>query len=131
MAIPEDLLKPDVIGPLVVTPTFFMSVLAGIALVMWFRAKSERRRQEMLKFLVEKGQPVPAGLLGPARKPPTSDLRRGLVMLGAGVGIGSALLAAHQAETAGLGLIPACIGLGYLLTWKLEAKGRAAGGLEG
>jgi hypothetical protein len=119
----EQLLRPEIIGPLFVTPAFFATVFFSIALVLWFRARSERARHTMLTLLVDKGQPVPPELFAAARKPAT-DLRRGVVLLALGVGTGFALFLAGEAKAAGFGLIPALTGIGYLVVWRIESKNR-------
>jgi hypothetical protein len=124
--IPDKLLQPEVIAPLFVPPAFFVTVLVSIAVVLWFRARSERARHEMAMLFMEKGQPVPPELLGRPRLP-ASDLRRGMVLLAMGAGLGLALLVAGQPASAGVGLVPALTGLGYLAVWRIEGKNRNAG----
>jgi Domain of unknown function (DUF6249) len=124
--IPERLLDPEVIGPLIVTPAFFFSVITAIVVVFWFRGRSERARHEMLTLLVEKGQPVPPELFASARRP-ASDLRRGAVLLALGIGVGVALLIAGVGKLSGLALIPAFTGAGYLVVWRIEARKRGDG----
>jgi len=124
--IPDQLLQPEVIGPLFVTPAFFATVLVSIVVVLWFRSRSERARHEVATALAERGQPVPPELFAAARKP-TSDLRRGMVLVALGVGFALALVIAGQASAAGFGLIPAFTGIGYLVVWRIEAKGRRDG----
>ena len=121
MRIPDQLLQPETIGPLFVTPAFFFTVLASIAVVLWFRSRSERARHAMLTLLVERGQPVPPELFAKARTP-ASDLRRGVVLVALGVGVALSLLIFGVGRVAGFGLIPALTGVGYLVVWRIETK---------
>jgi hypothetical protein len=82
--------------------------------------------------MIEKGLPVPPELINPPPRvrPSKSDLRRGLIWLG--VGIGSTILLLRTFEDSGLwamGLIPAFIGVAYLLCWLigLATERREAG----
>jgi hypothetical protein len=77
-----------------------------------------------IRMMAEKGQPIPAALLAP----PTpavrqrSDVRRGIVLVMAGVGLMVCFGAWSDWEGGSwaIGVIPFVIGLGYLLVWKLE-----------
>jgi hypothetical protein len=75
----------------------------------------------MLRALIEKGASLPPELLVPPA-PAKADLRRGLVLVGAGLGLMAMLatMADHGVWTAGL--LPLLMGAGYLLTWKLGAS---------
>jgi hypothetical protein len=128
--IPDAFFQSDVIGPLVVAPASFGAIVAAIAVALWFRSRSEKVRHETMRLMIEKGLAVPPGLLA-TQKRTFSDLRRGTVLLAAGVGLGVALLLAGQEDVAGFALIPALVGIGYLVVSRLERKARAGDPAQG
>ncbi len=93
------------------------------ALVLWYQLRKTQRIHDLALRLAERGQPVPAELFTGSRGP-YSDLRRGLVLIGLGIGL-SICLAQIEVPWA-FGLIPLFMGIGYLLVWKLES-GTAGG----
>ena len=103
-----------------------------VAIVLTFGHRRQKLAHETMRLMIQKGLPVPTELINPPRpvKPPKSDLRRGLIWLA--VGIGSAILSLKTFEDSGLwalGLIPAFIGVAYLLCWMvgLTRERREAG----
>jgi len=110
---------------IVVPLGFFVCLLAGVAVSLYFRSTRERERHETLRKMIEKGQEIPSNLLIPLHQP-ASDLRRGLVMLGGGIGLVVMLAGADDHDLRslwGAGLIPALMGVAHLVTWVLERKG--------
>ena len=103
----------------------FAMIVGIVGLVVWNSTRSRRMLHETLRLMVEKGQPIPEELLrGTLNKPlrsPKSDLRRGLVCLALGLGFLVFFLVDHN-HAWGLALIPICLGLGYLVAWRLESK---------
>jgi hypothetical protein len=106
-----------------------------VALVLTFRHRRQKLAHETMRLMIEKGLPVPPELINPPppAKRPTSDLRRGLIWLA--LGIGSAILFLMVFEDSGLwalGLIPAFIGVAYLLCWGIGvARERRESGRTG
>jgi len=101
-----------------------VAIVAVIMLVSWAKARSLHRT---VRTMVEKGQPVPPELLAsPAGAPlrPWYDLRRGIVLLAAGVGLMMffGISAGWDNGVWALGSIPAIIGAGYILAWRLANK---------
>ena len=87
------------------------------AMVMVFQTRKTERLHEFALRLAEKGQPLPPEfLLGKAS--PYSDLRRGLVLVGLGIGLSVCLW--QIGVPWGFGLIPLFMGIGYLMVWKLD-----------
>ena len=119
---------PGEIIPLVVI--VFLSIFGApvmiVILIGVFALLVSRSRQRTIRMLVEKGQPVPAELLAPARRAgrQRSDVRRGVVWTMVGIGFIVWLGAVNDWEGGAwsFGLIPFLIGLGYLIIWKLENK---------
>jgi hypothetical protein len=108
----------------------FLSIFGAPVLIVimigMFAFLMSRMRQRTIRMMVEKGQPVPAELLAPARRAvhQRSDVRRGVVWTMVGIGLMVFLGAVNDWEGGAwsFGLIPFLIGLGYLMVWKLEGK---------
>lgn len=113
---------PDVLGAVL-----FFGTLLGMVLLSQIQAtRRERLRQQTLLAMVEKGLEIPPGLVGRGASP-ASDLRRGLVLVGAGLGLSLlfAILRMNGQGAAGLwsvGLVPILMGAGYLIAWRVEAR---------
>lgn len=108
----------------------FLSIFGApvliVAVILYFGFSKTRMKHRTIRMLVEKGQPIPPELLAPPAPAvrQRSDMRRGVVLLMIGIGIMLFIGAASEWEGGGwaLGLIPALIGVGYLLVWKLDSK---------
>ena len=108
---------------------FFIVILVGT--VQYLSYRKDQNRHKTLQAMVEKGANIPPELITPRPRRLGSDLRRGLILVLAGVGITLALLIVEapdkQPGAWSLGLIPTLIGVGYLLAWRLEGKHQANG----
>jgi hypothetical protein len=115
---------PPIVAILV--PTVFFLTLTGIvAMSLYASFRKDRERHETLRLVIERGGSIPPELVSPPPKRPTSDLRRGIVLLSGGVGLTILLAAASQERgvwTAGL--VPVLLGLGYLAVWQIEARAK-------
>jgi hypothetical protein len=100
---------------------FFGATVGIVALVVGLRLKRNKLLHETMRAMIDKGQPIPPELLQPPtpKRRPKSDLRRGLVLAGIGVGL-TVWLALDGGNKWALGLIPLLMGLGFLVTWKVE-----------
>ncbi len=113
---------PDVVG----TTIFFGALVTMVLLAQVFATRRERIRQETLRAMVEKGIEIPPGLVGGGARR-ASDLRRGLVLVGAGLGISLVFALVHLNGQSGsglwsIGLVPMLMGGGYLVAWRVEAR---------
>jgi uncharacterized protein DUF6249 len=122
----EDL--PEFVIPIVAITmlTIFGAPVLIVAFIMYFGFSKSRMQHRTVRMLAEKGQPIPPELLAP-RTPAVkqrSDMRRGIVLVMAGIGIMICFGAWSDWEGGSwaLGVIPFVIGLGYLLVWKLEGE---------
>jgi len=115
----------DIIIPL----SFFVMIIVIVGLALWTRFRRNRMMHETVRLLVEKGQPLPPDIFRENRAltPPASQLRRGIIWTAIGIGLTAFFLAGSHGNW-GLGLIPLCIGLGYLLAWKLESNSKPGTG---
>ena len=109
----------------IIFTTLFGAPVLVVGAIMFFSYLKSRSLHRTVRMMVEKGQEVPAALFAP---PPAvrarSDLRRGVVLLMVGLGLMIFMGAINDWEGGAwsLGVIPAVIGLGYLLVWKLEGR---------
>jgi hypothetical protein len=118
---------PSQVIPIVVVTMLavFGAPVLIVAVIMYFGFSKTRALHRTVRLMVEKGQEVPAALLTP---PPAqrqrSDMRRGVLLLMVGVGlmIFFGVVADWDSGVWTLGMIPALIGAGYLLVWKLEGR---------
>ena len=126
MAIVDDTAPPPPQGPSLVVQ---LAALAGLTIVAIaigrMRMATEHKRLDVARRLVEQGiDPPPSLLMGPAR----NDMRRGVVLMFAGVGLFVAgVVHGDRALMAG-GLVPEFIGIGYLLSYWLAARTDDEGG---
>ena len=124
-------IEPDV-ASLVVPIGFFLMLFGIIFAVQRNRSQRDKHKQETLRAMVEKGAQIPPELLNPPQ-PRGSDLRRGAVWLGIGIGVMGffgALSVPEPGPTGlwALGLVPALIGVAYLVAWRFETSRQAKGG---
>ncbi len=87
-----------------------------LAMILWFKSRKMRMLQDLAISLAEKGQPLPPELFFPPRN---TALRSGLVLVG--IGLALCLFLWQVNAPWSLGLIPLFAGLGYLISWKIEA----------
>jgi len=112
---------PD-LEAIVVPVTLFGSVVVLVGLLLLLRLRQHESRQVTLRLMVEKGASIPPELLSPPQKP-RSDLRRGVLLLSAGIGLGLFLALVNTEQPVwSLGLVPALVGAGHLLVWKIEPR---------
>jgi hypothetical protein len=99
--------------------SFFVFALGSVALgcLVWMRA--QRERQLTLRAAIEKGN-IPAGLFDPPKR---NDLRRGVLLIAAGVGLAIPILIISPDKVwASVGTLPMLLGAGYLVSGRLSPK---------
>jgi hypothetical protein len=108
----------------IVPIAFFACVAVVVALLVIGHHRLTVQRHETMRAMVEKGMEIPPGLLGAGSRPPSprTDLRRGILLICAGLGIGLFLLFEEGRSEAMLGFIPAIVGVGYLIVAKIESS---------
>lgn len=109
----------------------FLGLAAVVVIAIGrMRLATEQRRLELARKLIEKGFEPPDGLFSaPARR----DLRKGVVLSFAGLGLVVAGMMLGDRGMAAGGLVPAFIGVGYLVSYRLataeaNAEARREGG---
>ena len=102
----------------------FICLAITVGFVKLAQHRNLAERHETLRAMVDKGMEIPPRLLAEAPRPanPRRDLRRGILLLSAGVGIFLFLLIDEGGDDAALGFVPAFIGIGYLIVAKLERQ---------
>lgn len=111
-----------VLVPIVVVGIVFLTPV----LLVWLVARARYRQQQLahqtIRELVAAGRELPDNLqeLLDTGKSPASMLRSGIGLIGAGIGVGLALLFLGASDAAALGLIPLFIGVARLVVWRLE-----------
>jgi|GEM_PF-3403202 hypothetical protein len=93
-----------------------------VAAVLYAGHRKRRLARDMASEFLANGQPVPPevwqGLAGDTSA--RSNLHKGMIMLGAGVGVFVCFWLIGSMKAAYLALIPLFIGIAQLLIWKLE-----------
>ena len=108
----------ELIGLVAVILIFGTPVIIVLA-VLRHRAQRQRLVNEMVLKLAERGQPIPPeAFMEPAKR--KSDLRSAFSLVGAGLGLMGFFWFTGGTEGMGIGLIPLMIGLGQLVSWKIE-----------
>ena len=108
----------------------FLGLAAVVVIAVGrMRLATEQRRLDVARRLIERGINLPDGLLtAPARR----DLRKGIVLVFAGLGLVVAGMMLGDRGMAAGGLIPAFIGIGYLVSHRLAtAEQPEPGGGQG
>lgn len=105
----------------ILVPIGFFAMIVGVtAIVVIFRNRRERLRHETIRLSIERGYPITPELLVPGH---VSPLRRGLILLGVGLGLSIMLWGtADESGAWAVGMLPAMIGGAYLLIWWLEQR---------
>ncbi len=109
--------------------TLFISIAAVFAVAFIYRARQREQIQVTVRQAIDKGQELTPELLeklGDTGVRPHSDLRRGVisVALGLGIGLFGAILGEADAvrPLVAIGAIPFLIGLAYLGLWKFADR---------
>lgn len=93
--------------------------LLMVAIVLLYKHRKMRMTHETIVRLAEKGLPIPPQLLEP-RRPRSSGLRGGLVLIALGIGLSIYFL--EQGGPWSIGLIPGLMGLALLAGWAIESR---------
>ncbi|MFT7460298.1 MAG: hypothetical protein ACI909_002986, partial [Planctomycetota bacterium] len=110
--------------PLTAIVVVFGTPIMIVAAVLFFSYRKKRLMHDTIDKYVTSGKDIPPEVLKGLQKDvtPKSNLQRGVVMSGIGLGMIACFGIMGGIEAAALGLIPLFIGLAQLLIWKLENK---------
>lgn len=109
----------------------FLLVGVIVVIVTYFRFRRRREVQETIRIAIEKGQELPTEFLetisSPKDRPKKDqDLRRGVVLVAVGLGIGAFGFLVGEADAVGplmgIGSIPLLIGLALTALWILRTR---------
>lgn len=107
----------------------FGSPVMLVAIFLYASYRKRRLVRDMISQYLANGQPVPPevfkGLAGDVT--PRSNLHKGMILLGVGIGVVLSFWLMGKMTVAYLGLIPLFIGAAQLLIWKLEKDKAGAG----
>lgn len=102
-----------------------IALLGVVALVLVaalrFRYAASAQRIDLARRMVERGMMPPDDIFSSSSR---NDLRRGLVLLGAGAGLLAYGFASNPDTPSVAGLIPSFIGIGYLLSHRFARGSR-------
>ncbi len=111
----------------------FLTAFGLVAITQFYRYRKNRDLQATIRAAIEKGQELPVEVLEalnqPRKKPEPQkdrDLRRGIVLMAVGLGVGTFGYLIGEEEVVGplmgIGSIPLLIGLGLTLLWILRTR---------
>ena len=114
------------IGALAIVVIFGMPVMI-VAAVLYASYRKKRLVHDTINQYLASGKDIPPeimeGLHRETSSTPKSNLHKGLILIGVGLGIVAAFTSIDAEEVAYLGLIPLFIGAAQLLIWMIEKGG--------
>jgi hypothetical protein len=119
---------PGVPAVAIVIPlAFFLTILLVVISPLILRYRRHAQVHETLRLMIEKGAKIPPELLAPPVAE-YGDLRRGLILIGAGssLSIAIGLINGFESGSWAVGIIPAFIGAGYLIVWRYSQRAESA-----
>lgn len=121
------MLTEEIMG-MMIPISFFVATVLVVWIVFVFRYRSRRDLQETYRAAIEKGQELSPELLERLgeTKAKNSDLRRGIILVGTGLGFAVFGLALGEQDAVrpmvAVGAFPFLVGLAYLGLWKFSPK---------
>jgi hypothetical protein len=114
--------------PIIIVSVVFLTAAIIVATVFLFMHKAKELRHATIRLALEKGQPLPPGLLDPAAafvgerfRQSHNDLAKGVKLVFIGVGLSLFFLVTGYAHW-GIGLIVLFVGLGHLVSHALVGR---------
>jgi len=92
-------------------------IFATVVVVVRMRLRAEEQRLDLARRYLEQGREPPLSLFPSAAR---SDLRRGVILIAAGLGF--LVAGGVSGEFAAAGLIPGFVGIGYLVSFGLARR---------
>src|SRR5688572_22949277 len=107
-----------------------VSIAAMFITFSLLNARNQQEVQRTLRAALERGAPLTPELvaqLNTNRPSGRTDLRRGIVIISIGVAaIAAGWISGAMVEFATVAAFPICMGLGFLLVWKLDQPAQPA-----
>ena len=97
-------------------------LFAAVIIIINVRSKNaeSKRRYDLYSKSLEMGQTVPEHFFDEPKKSASSNLRKGILWFVVGLGLLISFLAMGQKDALIVGIVPAFVGVGYLLVHFLE-----------
>ena len=115
----------DTLVPIVL----FMAIAITFCVKYFFAHRTRQETQNTVRMALERGQPLSPELLdrlGQSPPPKRNDLRRGVVGICLGIGLGAFGLVLGEPDAVrpmlAVGLVPVLLGLAYLVLWRLSGN---------
>ena len=105
----------------------FLCILGIVAIAFYFNSKRENDRQNTIRAAIERGQELTEEVvksLTPVKKSSNWGLALGLPSIGLGVALLIFGLGIGEMETGWASVFPFFLGMGFIIYWYLEQKGR-------
>jgi len=114
----------ETVVPIVIVTVVFLTSAIIVATIFLFLHRAKELKHQTIRLALEKGQPLPPGLLedGPAPRPQGNDLSRGVKAVFLGLGLGLFFYFLGHPKLWAIGFIPGFIGLGYLAAYALTGR---------
>ncbi len=119
----------DALGQLVPI-VLFLAIALTFCVKYYFTHRNRKEMQDTVRMALERGQPLSPELLdrlgGQAPAPKRNDLRRGVVGICLGIGIGAFGMVLGDEDAVrpmlAIGLVPVLLGFAYLVLWRLSGN---------
>jgi hypothetical protein len=120
----DELTLLEALIPLTAIVVVFGTPIMIVGAVLFASYRKKRLMHDTINQYVSSGKDIPEEVLQGLQKQvtPKSNLHKGVVMGGIGLGIFLCFTIIGSMEAAAFGLIPLFVGLAQLLIWKLENK---------
>jgi len=104
----------------------FLSIFGIVAVTLFFNSKREYSRQETIRAAIERGQELTEDVVKSLTPPKSnnSGLAFGLPCAGLGIALLIFGLGIGEAEAAWASVFPFFFGMGFIVFWYIEQKGR-------
>jgi hypothetical protein len=107
----------------------FITAIFVVFLVMRYKRQNEQQRFRLFEKAIEAGKDLPDSFFRKPESEAASNLLKGLIWTGVGIGIAIGaydLMGEHSPW--GFGLIPALIGIAYLVSYYIEQRAKKNAG---
>ncbi len=121
----------------------FIFPLLFVVLIVWITSRNGRKKAEaeaqMMRDIyiraIESGKDIPEGFLLLPKKKKANPLQTGIILLSVGIGLSlmtvlSAPEEVSKLQAAAVGILPAFIGLGFLVVYFIQRKQKTSGDEE-
>jgi hypothetical protein len=109
----------------------FLTAILIVFFIVRNKRMKELRMIQLYEKALEAGKDLPDSFFRRPQEEPKSHLLKGLIWIGAGLGLSiGGIFLMGQNSPWGFGLIPAFIGLAYLISYFVEKKGKANAGQD-